>query len=288
MSTTFSTIERAMGRSPVADAPRRAESPSGPARADHDAEATLHARARREEGPRVELNLARLAARGMLTPHGEHRELHEQYRRIKRPLIGNAFVGPGIGSNPANLIQVTSSVLHEGKTFTALNLSMSIAMEMDSSVVIVDADLTRRSLSALTGLTGAPGLTEVLTGEITDIADVVFATNVPKLRIVPAGAGHPRSTELIASEAMRRFTTELGARYPDRLAVFDSTPLLMDSQAASLANHMGQVVLIVEAGRTATHLVTESVSQLDPSVGRISLVLNKSTRGLGGGYYGGY
>ncbi len=279
----MSSIEKAMERKRQSQAPDttgQAEALAGTPPAESlDALRTGH---------EVAFDLARLREQGLLTPDSDQRELHEQYRLVKRQLINHAFTSPPELPNPANLIQVTSSILNEGKTFTVFNLGMSIAMERDYTVLLVDCDLSRGSLSSLVGLGDSKGLTDLLTGEVDDLGEILYRTEVPRLAIIPAGRQHPHSTELIASDGMRRLTREMASRYPDRLVIFDSTPLLMDSQAATLAEHMGQVLLVVEAGRTQQRAVREAAELLDTDRSRVAVLLNKSARGLGYGYYGGY
>lgn len=243
----------------------------------------------RERAPDIRLDFGALKKQGLMTLDDEQRWLHEQYRMIKRLLIAHAFSGKTIGPNPANLIQITSSVAGEGKTFTAFNLAMSIAMEHDFTALLVDADLTERRLTRLTGLTGQPGLTDVLENSNMDLSQVIYRPNVERLAVLPAGSAHVRATELIASNTMHRITEELATRYPDRVILFDSTPLCLDSQAATLAGHMGQVVIVVEAGRTPEKIVRESTGMIDQSAARVGLLLNKSSRSYYGyGNYGGY
>lgn len=283
----MSTIERAMqrarkaGRRPdVEREPERAETLEHPAVQDPEA--------RQRERPTVELDLVGLRERGFLTPEADQRALQEQYRMVKRPLLGHAFGDAGHGPNSPNLIQVTSSVDEEGKTFTVFNLAMSIAMEMDFTVLMVDADLTRRHLTYLVGLESERGLTDVLQGEGADVGRIIHGTSVPRLSVIPAGRQHPRSAEMMASDGMRRLTRELATRYPDRVLLFDSPPLLMDSQAATLAAHMGQALVVVEAGRTSEKVLRDGLELLDQTRTRVGLLLNKSPRGYGYGYYGGY
>ena len=241
-------------------------------------------RARRT--PDVTLDRQRLIREGLLTPEDEESVLREQYRMVKRRLIATAFGEDYAGTNPPNLIEVTSSLDGEGKTFTTFNLGMSIAMERDVTVLLVDADLAHRSLTRLTGLSERKGLTEFLTGEVDDLADIVFRTDVPRMGVIPAGATHPDAPELIASDSMRACTEELAGRYSDRVILFDTTPLLMNSQAATLAGHMGQVLVVVEAGRTNETAVRDAVAMFaDAHVSR-NLVLNKSRQARGYGYYG--
>lgn len=245
-----------------------------------------HAFDRIQRSPDVTLDRQCLIREGLLTPEDEESALREQYRMVKRRLIATAFAEDHPGKNPPNLIEVTSSLDGEGKTFTTFNLAMSIAMERDVTVLMVDADLAHQSLSRITGLSDKKGLTEFLSGEVDDLADVVFRTDVPRMAVIPAGAQRPNAPELIASESMRRCTQELAGRYGDRVILFDTTPLLMSSQAATLAGHMGQILVVVEAGRTSEAAVRDAVALFaDADVSR-NLMLNKSVQARNYGYYG--
>lgn len=239
-----------------------------------------------QRSPDVTLNRQRLISEGLLTPEDEESVLREQYRMVKRRLIATAFADDHPGTNPPNLIEVTSSLAGEGKTFTTFNLGMSIAMERDVTVLLVDADLTQRSLTRIAGLSDRVGLTGFLTGEVNDLADVVFRTDVPRMAVIPAGASHPDAPELIASESMRACTKELAGRYGDRVILFDTTPLLMNTQAATLAGHMGQILVVVEAGRTNETAVRDAVALFAEADVSRNLLLNKSVQARGYGYYG--
>lgn len=239
-----------------------------------------------QRSPDVTLDRQCLIREGLLSPEDEESVLREQYRMVKRRLIATAFAGDHPGTNPPNLIEITSSLDGEGKTFTTFNLAMSIAMERDVTVLMVDADLAHQSLTRVTGLMDKKGLTEYLTGEVEDLADVVFRTDVPRMAVIPAGAQHPNAPELIASEAMRRCTKELAGRYGDRVILFDTTPLLMNSQAATLAGHVGQILVVVEAGRTNETAVRDAVALFADADVSCNLLLNKSAQARNYGYYG--
>ncbi len=247
----------------------------------------LDAGRERPEPPRHDLPLARLRAQGYLTPEDSDGPLAEQYRAIKRPLLMNAFGRGALPVDGGNLIMVTSAAPGEGKTFTALNLAMSMAMELDHTVLVVDADLVKPSLTELLGLRGRPGLTDALAGDRAPLSEIIVRTNVPKLRVIPAGRTYPNSTELLASQAMRALTQELAERYPDRVVLFDTPPLLAASQASILTYLVGQVVVVVEAGRTVQHVVKEALGLIDSSKA-VGLVLNKSHERTRGDYYYGY
>ena len=226
-----------------------------------------------------------LQAKGMLVPAMAHSQMAEEYRLIKRPLLINAFPDADNGLERANLILVTSSVPGEGKTFTALNLALSIAMEREKTVLLVDADVGKPSISTLLGIGERAGLIDLLEGKALRLPDILIRTDIPNLSILPAGGRHQHSTELLASLTMKRLANELSKRYPDRIVIFDSPPLLAATQAGVLAGLVGQVVLVIESEMTPQYIVQEAISKLElcKSVG---CVLNKTKKGFGFTYYG--
>jgi len=236
---------------------------------------------------RVELDLRKLSAAGFITPDAKRSQLADEFRVIKRPLIANAKRTSGPQIPRANLIMVTSALPGEGKSFTAINLAMSIAMELDNTVLLVDGDVAGPSLSKLLGLPRSPGLIEVLTDERLTLADAMVKTNVEKLSVVPAGAAHDRSTELLASQTMADLLDEMTSRYPDRIIVFDSPPLLATTESRVLATHMGQIVVVVEAEKTTRSSVTHALSTIE-TCQIVMMVLNKAPRSEVGRYYGYY
>lgn len=231
------------------------------------------------------INLARLHQLGLITPDGERTQIAEAFRLIKRPLIMNAF-NQGAGRvNNGNLIMVTSALAEEGKTFCAANLAMSIAMEMDHTVLLVDADVARPALLDYLGMEPERGFLDVLLDDKLDLADVLIRTNVEKLTLLPAGSRHKHATELLASQAMSDLLKEIARRYADRVVIFDSPPLLLTSEAHVLASQMGQIVLVVEAERTTQKTVKEALRQIE-SCDNVNLIFNKARSFPGGDYYG--
>jgi protein-tyrosine kinase len=224
---------------------------------------------------KVDLDLARMRDLGMVTAAGGRTALVEDFRIIKRPLIKKAFAERAPGDLPGNLIMVTSSLPGEGKTYCAINLAMSIAMELDHTVLLVDADVARPSVLRTLGLPAQRGLMDILVDESLDLSDVMLRTNVPTLAILPAGTSTPRATELLASAAMTNLVMEIAHRYPDRIVIFDSPPLLLTSEARVLASHMGQIVVVVESETTTQHAVKESLSQLE-GIANVNLIYNKT------------
>jgi exopolysaccharide/PEP-CTERM locus tyrosine autokinase len=224
---------------------------------------------------RVELDLNRMRDLGMVTAAGGRTRLLEDFRVIKRPLLQRAFAERAEGEKPGNLIMVTSSLPGEGKTYCAINLAMSIAMELDHTVLLVDADVARPSVLRSLGLPAHRGLMDILVDDKIDMADVMLRTNVDTLSILPAGTSTPRATELLASSSMSTLVSEIANRYRDRVVIFDSPPLLLTSESRVLASHMGQIVMVVEAQTTTQHAVKEALRQLE-SYPNVNLIYNKT------------
>jgi exopolysaccharide/PEP-CTERM locus tyrosine autokinase len=167
-----------------------------------------------------------------------------------------------------------------------------MATEMDRTVLLVEADVAKPAVCQYLGVPEPEkGLVDYLAESKLDLSDLMLKTNVPKLSILPAGQRHAHSTELLASSNMANLMEELSQRYSDRVVIFDTPPLLLTSEAGVLAGLMGQIVLVVEAGKTPQSVVKDAVALLDPNQ-IIGVLLNKSERGIGTGYglygYGGY
>lgn len=235
---------------------------------------------------RVELDLDALVASGIVSPNAPRSQIADQYRVIKRPLITNAM---GRGAAPVengNLIMVTSALAGEGKSFTAINLAMSIATELDNTVMLVDADVARPSVLRVLGLPASPGLLDLLVGDVADMSSVLLKTNIDKLTLLPSGTPHLRATELLASDAMTQLIANIAHRYSDRIIIFDSPPLLLTTESRVLASHMGQIVMVVHAQKTLQTDVQHALASIESCPVKM-MVLNQARSGSQGGY-GGY
>jgi protein-tyrosine kinase len=228
-----------------------------------------------------------LRAAELLPAESEERRLAHEYRQIKRPLIANAF-GRGAPALPRGHVLVVASALPgDGKTFTSINLALSLAAEKDISVLLVDADVAKPHVSRIFGLSAEPGLLDALRDEKLDIESIVLRTDVKGLELLPAGKTPENATELLASTRMASIVAQLTANDPNRIVLFDSPPLLLTSESRVLCSVAGQAVLVVGAGRTPQRAVLEAISHIgeDRFVG---LVLNQCAQGDHGGYYGYY
>jgi receptor protein-tyrosine kinase len=228
----------------------------------------------------IEIDMRRLILRGMVTPNLPRSQIAEEYRLIKRPLLKNVPVVEN-----GSLIMVSSALPGEGKSFTAINLAISMAMELDHRVLLVDADVARPSVLNRLGLRPERGLMDVLGGDVADLGEVMLRTNIDKLTLLPAGMPHARATEMLASDTMVQLLEQMTRRYSDRVIIFDSPPLLVTTEARVLATHMGQVVIVVEAEKTTHGTVKMALATIESCPVKL-LVLNKSRQEGPGSYYG--
>jgi len=244
----------------------------------------------------VELDLARLAEQGYLVPGAPRSVLADEFRGIKQPVLKTVRGEPGSDSaqaagqdaRHANLIMVTSALAGEGKTFCALNLALSIASEVDSSVLLVDADVVRPAVMSRLGLQGRfKGLLDLLSDTTLELPDLILKTNIAKLSVLPAGAPSIHSTELLASDAMHELLHDIATRYPDRIVIFDAPPLLSTTESRVLAARMGQILMVVSAGTTAELDIAQAFTALEHCP-QVLCVLNRSNNNSDQRHYGYY
>ncbi|WP_100643189.1 XrtA-associated tyrosine autokinase [Alteromonas facilis] len=237
----------------------------------------------------INIDLPALEAQGFVSVDSTRRLINEEYRAIKRKLLKNAFGPLSKSLNNSNIIMVSSARPGEGKTFTAVNLALSIAAEKDKTVLLVDADVLRPNVTKTLGVEVGDGLMEYLLDEKQDIADVMYTTNVEKLRIVPAGRSHHLSTELLASQKMQETVDEIASRYPDRIVIIDTPPLIGINETAILTNFAGQAVVVCVEGKSRLTDIDKATSLLNPDMA-IGFVVNKAIVSVDedAGYYGYY
>ena len=237
---------------------------------------------------KIIIDLDNLAQKGFVSTDSTRQVINEEYRVIKRKLLDNAFGPLSKSLKNSNIIMVTSSRQGEGKTFTAINLALSIALEKDKTVLLVDADVLRPNVMKTLELKNEQGLIEYLLGEKDDISEVMCKTNLDNLRIITAGKSHHLSAELLASERMFAAVEEFANRYTDRIVIVDTPPLLGINETAILANLAGQALVVTEEFKTKLVDVENAVKHLKPEMA-IGFIVNKTEQvNLEGGGYGYY
>jgi protein-tyrosine kinase len=233
----------------------------------------------------VKVDREALRGLGMLPPASEARQIENQFRSIKRPLINRAFheVPPTEGPS-RRAIMVSSALPGDGKTFTSVNLALSMALERDHTVILVDGDVAKPHVSKLFGVGAEPGLLDVLEDQRSDIGSVLLPTDIPGLSLVPVGRQSEHATELLASARMPAVIRALEGMDPNVIVLVDSPPILLTSEARVLASLFGQVVMVVRAGGTPRQAVLDAIRHLGDG-SRVNLVLNQALHAGDGSYF---
>jgi exopolysaccharide/PEP-CTERM locus tyrosine autokinase len=233
---------------------------------------------------RLAIDVNALRAGGYLPEASKDRQFADHYRRIKRPLIEKALSGDDAGGEP-RIIIVSSAVPGDGKTFTSINLALSMALERDISILLVDSDVSKHHITDIFGLRQRKGLLDALIDESLDPEALIVPTSSRGFSILPSGTRVEGTAELVSSNRMRQIVTALCARNPRRILLLDSPPLLITNEGRALVKVAGQVVLVVRAGETPRHAVEAAIGMFDEKQAG-GLILNQVKVGLTEGYYG--
>ena len=182
-----------------------------------------------------------------------------------------------------NSLLVTSANPYEGKTFTAINLGVSIAQELDRTVLIVDCDLKNHSNfnhhksfgKDFFGTQMDEGLSNYLL-EQAELQDLLINPGIERLVLLPAGRSLPNSAEMLGSPRMEKLINDLKCRYPlDRVIIFDSSSLLKSADPLVLTRYVDGILLVVEEEKTTTEDL-EKVTELLKDKPVIGTVMNKT------------
>jgi exopolysaccharide/PEP-CTERM locus tyrosine autokinase len=233
----------------------------------------------------VRVDRMRLRAAGFVPDESQERRFADQYRRIKRPILMQVQMLTAANAPGARFVMMASALPGDGKTFTSINLALSIARERDVSVLIMDADVAKPHISRIFGIDQEPGLLDALADDELDVESLVLPTDVEGLSLLSAGRHNEAATELLASARMAQVLARLIARDPRRIVLLDSPPLLLSSESRALVPFAGQVVLVVRAGGTPKQAVQEAIGYIGEGK-PLGLILNQSLLALSEGYYG--
>jgi len=183
-----------------------------------------------------------------------------------------------LNENNWNVLAVTSPGHGEGKTLTALNLAASLAMEVDYTVLLVDANLRHPSLHTHLGIDGEPGLSDYLLDDTPLTELLVRPSSIDHLTVLPGGrALHKNSAEMLNSPKMNRLVEEMKNRYPSRIVIFDLPPVLNAADAMAFAPYVDATLLVIEEGKTKRKEIQHALDLLS-STNVLGTVLNKTGR----------
>jgi protein-tyrosine kinase len=254
---------------PAAETQRSPSSP--PAKAPEQAAPSANSL----PGKTVRLDFRALRQNGCITPDNMTSAISNEFRGIKRKLLQKVR-DPQTRATVSNLIMVTSSLPGEGKTFSSINLALSLAAERGLQVLLIDADVIRPSVGNMFVAPPTEGLTDLLSGRVGHVSDVLHrCADIPNLAVIFAGNPSANTPELISSGRMSNLCRELSARYPDRVIVVDTPPVLASAEPAILASYMHHLIMVVSADQTDRHQLRKSLESV-ASCQSVSLLFNKA------------
>lgn len=241
-----------------------------------------------QPGPRHQIDREKLREQGLIVPEGAVTTLLEEFRIVKRQLLVQAMDLRRQDAGPmAQRILVTSPLPGEGKTYCALNLALAIAAERESEVLLVDADFAKPSVLSALDLPGGPGLMDALMDPSRDVLGCILDTDIPGLRVLPAGEGTSADSEYLGSSRAVEVLDRLTEGAPNRIVIFDSPPVLAASPAAELAKYAGQTIVIVRADATGQGALDDAVTLLG-ACPNLQLLLNAAQFSPSGRRFGAY
>lgn len=278
-------IPQPVAAQPIAPAPVEPAPQPRATAAERKAAPRLHAHLSQPVQP---VNRKMLEENGFIAPGGAINTIAEEFRLIKRTLLRGMNGAPG----QAPIVRgerflITSANPNEGKTFTAVNLALSLAAEEDHEVLLVDADFAKPSVLSTLGLSGREGLMDALADPSVKVEDFIIPTDVKNLSVLPAGSQTIRDAEYLASDRTVEVLDRLTANAPHRIVIFDSPPVLAASPAAVLAQQVGQTVIVVRADKTTESALREAVGLLS-GCDHLQLLLNAVKFSTSGRRYGAY
>jgi len=210
-------------------------------------------------------------ANSMLTTINDpYSAVSEQYRKLKSTVVRTTNQ-----ESFRNLIMITSAVAGEGKSLTAVNLAISLAQELDLTVLLIDADLRRPSIHRYLEFEPGQGLSDCLLDEV-DPGDAIINTNISRLSIMPAGKEVDNPLELFSSRKMQDLLAELKHQCKDRYIIIDTPPLLPFAETRSLGHLVDGIVFVIQEGLAPRESIEEAIETLKgcPILG---VLLNNST-----------
>ena len=219
--------------------------------------------------PTIEIDMATREANRLVAAIPDH-PLQDTYRMLRTRVLQE------MTANKWNSIAVTSPTPDSGKTLTAVNLAITLAMDLSHTALLVDADLRRPSVHKYFGYEPELGLNDYLYDE-EPLSRLLFHPDIDRLTVLPGRLPIRESAEALGSPEWLSLISEITSRYPDRIIVADIAPVLNVDDALTIAPHIDCFLMVAENGRTSREELQKSLELLDgfPVIGT---VLNKAEK----------
>lgn len=236
--------------------------------AAHRVVAHEHDQAKLASAPRFALDREALRSRRVVLPD-ESSPAANAYKMLRTQVLQR------MRRNGYRAIGIASAIDGEGKSLTAVNLSLALAAEPNQTVLLLDLDLRRPSIARILGIPESKGIDACMRGEATFSEVMWRPEGVQRLCVIPANPVGTTSAEVLATDRMRQGLQELRNRYEDRLLVVDLSPVLLTDDAVTIMPLLDAVLLVVSEGRTRREDAARA-DELLGSIPRLGTVLNQS------------
>lgn len=180
-------------------------------------------------------------------------------------------------------LAVTSSNKGEGKSLTALNLSLSLSRSVQQSVILVDLDLRRPSIHKKLNISPAYGMSDYYRGGV-PLASVMFKPEQSNLVVLPGRESLDNASELLSSPKTAQLFSELKSHFSSRIVVLDLPPILLVDDVMVIADYIDCSLLVVSEGNSKKEELYQAVELLE-GVNVLGTVLNNSRSSVSGGGY---
>ncbi len=248
-----------------------------------------------DDSEKLELDFERLAKGGFITPETIERDVARDFSIVKRRLFRRlCFFGPEHEQSTKDakrrcpIVLITSGNPGEGKTFSSINFALSLAIEEQLNVLLLDTDLAKPSVTNVIGFPyRKKGLFDCLNDASLRPDDVILSFEQLSLSVMPAGEATTAPSSLLGGKAMVDVIQRVRDLNRYDMLVLDGPPLLATTEAAVLAPHADEIVLVIGAGDATSTQLDASLELLDVSSDKISLLLNRAVISeRSAGYYG--
>jgi len=227
-----------------------------------------------ESLPRIKLNPRALHNNRVI--HDEDIPASSAYKMLRTRVLQR------MRRNGWSTLAVTGTCPDEGKTLTAINLSISMARDLSTSVVLVDLDLRKPSISRYLGVTPRHGIADVLQGAV-DLERALFNPGIERLGLLLNERSFTNSSELLTSPQMHTLVAQL-RQGEGRIVVFDLPPLLAADDMLAFSPMVDALLLVVSQGKTKQADLV-SAKELLQEVNVVGTVLNRSSENVAPYYY---
>jgi capsular exopolysaccharide synthesis family protein len=203
------------------------------------------------------LDRAELEKRKLISPDMKNRQVLNVFRELRTKLTK-------LAGDRNFIVTVTSVCSKGGTTYMAANLAAVFALDQAKTALLLDCNLYDPGLESLFSLNTDFGLTDYLIDTTIDIEDIIYASGIPRLRVIPVGGHCEGGAEYFSSQKMQEFLAKVKNRYPDRFVFIDAPPIGTSVEARIISQLSDYVILVVPYGKATQGQILESIDAIEP------------------------